>query len=83
MNVWLIASAVLLLALAPCGIAAFHGSPMERLLGLEMAGVVEVMFLVTFALALNRSNFLDLALAMALLCFGGGLVFARFLERWL
>jgi multicomponent Na+:H+ antiporter subunit F len=83
MNPWLIASAILLLALIPCGIAAFRGSPMERLLGLEMAGVVEVMFLVTFALAINRPNFLDLALAMGLLCFGGGLVFARFLERWL
>lgn len=83
MNAWLIASAALILALIPCGIAAFRGSPMERLLGLEMAGVIEAMFLVTFALAINRPNFLDLALAMALLCFGGGLVFARFLERWL
>jgi len=83
MNVWLIASGVLLLALLPCGIAAFRGSPMERLLGLEMAGIVEVMFLVTFALAIHRENFVDLALAMALLTFGGGLVFARFLERWL
>lgn len=83
MRAWLIASGVLLLALIPCGVAAFRGSPMERLLGLEMAGVVEVMFLVTFAIAIGRPNFLDLALAMALLCFGGGLVFARFLERWL
>jgi multicomponent Na+:H+ antiporter subunit F len=56
---------------------------MDRLLGLEMGGVVEIMFLVTFALAINRPDFLDLALAMGLLCFGGGLVFARFLERWL
>jgi multicomponent Na+:H+ antiporter subunit F len=83
MNLWLISSGVLLLALIPCGIAAFRGSPMERLLGLEMGGVVEIMFLVTFALAINRPDFLDLALAMGLLCFGGGLVFARFLERWL
>ena len=83
MNFWLIASGGLLLALIPCGIAAFRGSPMERLLGLEMAGVVEIIFLVTFALALNRPNFLDLAVAMGLLCFGVGLVFARFLERWL
>jgi multisubunit Na+/H+ antiporter MnhF subunit len=27
--------------------------------------------------------FYDLALAAALLAFGGGLVFVRFLERWL
>jgi len=83
MNPWLVASGLLLVALVPCGIATFRGSPMERLLGLEMAGVVETMFLVTFAIAIGRPNFLDLALAMGLLCFGGGLVFARFLERWL
>ena len=82
MNPWLIASAALLLAIVPCGVAAFRGSAMERLLGLEMAGIVEAMFLVTFAIALNQPNFLDLALTMALLTFGGGLVFARFLERW-
>lgn len=82
MNAWLIASAALLLAIVPCGVAAFRGSAMERLLGLEMAGIVEAMFLVTFALALDQPNFLDLALTMALLTFGGGLVFARFLERW-
>ena len=52
MNEWLIASGVLLLALIPCGIATFRGSPMERLLGLEMAGVIETMFLITFAIAL-------------------------------
>jgi multisubunit Na+/H+ antiporter MnhF subunit len=83
MNPWLLASAALLGCLILCGIAAFRGTPMERLLGLEMGSVVQVMFLVTFALAIDRPNFLDLALVMGLLCFGGGLVFARFLERWL
>ncbi len=83
MNPWMIASGVLLLCLVPCAVAVFRGSPMERLLGLEMGSVVQTMFLVTFAIALNRPNFLDLALAMGLLTFGGGLVFARFLERWL
>ena len=83
MNPWMIASGVLLLCLVPCCVAVFRGTPMERLLGLEMGSVVQTMFLVTFAIAIDRPNFLDLALAMGLLTFGGGLVFARFLERWL
>jgi multicomponent Na+:H+ antiporter subunit F len=31
----------------------------------------------------GRLPFFDLALTLALLSFAGGLVFARFLERWL
>lgn len=83
MNPWMVAAEVLLFALIPCGIAAFRGSPMERLVGLEMAGVVQTILLVLLAEAFHRPSTYDLALAMALLTFGGGLVFARFLERWL
>lgn len=83
MNVWLLGSAVLLFALVPCGITSFRGDTMERLVGLEMAGMVVTLLLVMLAQGMNRVNFYDLALALALLAFGGGLVFARFLERWL
>jgi multisubunit Na+/H+ antiporter MnhF subunit len=37
---------------------------------------------VLLAEGLHRSGVFDLALVLALLSFGGGLVFARFLERW-
>jgi multisubunit Na+/H+ antiporter MnhF subunit len=83
MNVWLLGSAALLFALVPCGITSFRGDTMERLVGLEMAGMVVTLLLVMLAQGMNRVNFYDLALALALLAFGGGLVFARFLERWL
>jgi multicomponent Na+:H+ antiporter subunit F len=83
MNVWLLASAVLLFALVPCGITSFRGDTMERLVGLEMAGMVVTLLLVMLAEGMGQVNFYDLALALALLSFGGGLVFARFLERWL
>ena len=83
MNPWIAASVGLLVCLIPCGIAAFRGNSIERLVGLEMAGIVEVMLLVTLAQAMKQASFYDLALALALLAFGGGLVFARFLERWL
>jgi multisubunit Na+/H+ antiporter MnhF subunit len=80
---WLIASQVLLFTLIPCGIAVFRGSAIERLVALEMAGMVQAMLMVCLAETFRRVIIYDLALAMALPTFGGGLVFARFLERWL
>ncbi len=83
MNTWLLAAAVMLFCLVPCGIIVFKGSAMDRLVGLEMAGLVEALLLILLAEGFHRVPFYDLALAIALLAFGGGLVFARFLERWL
>ena len=83
MNLWMIATAVLLLGMIPCGIATFKGEPLERLIGLEMAAIVSALLLLLLAEALGNPNFYDLALTEALLAFGGGLVFVRFLERYL
>jgi multicomponent Na+:H+ antiporter subunit F len=90
MNVWTIAAFILLVALAPCGWVCLRGSPncpeediMVRLMGLETAGTVDVLLLLVLAERSHRSPFFDLALMLALLTFAAGLVFARFLERWL
>jgi multisubunit Na+/H+ antiporter MnhF subunit len=83
MNAWLLAATILLFGLIPCGIVAFRGTAMDRLVGLEMAGIVESLLLILLAQGMNNPNFYDLALAMSLLAFGGGMVFVRFLERWL
>lgn len=83
MNVWLLAATVMLFCLVPCGIVAFKGEAIDRLIGLEMAGLVEALLLILLAEGFHRLPFYDLALALALLAFGGGMVFVRFLERWL
>ena len=83
MNLWMIAAAVLLFGLIPCGIAAFRGDAMERLIGLEMGGIVATLLLLILAEAFGNANFYDLALTQGLLVFGGSLVFVRFMERWL
>ena len=83
MNAWLVGATVLIFALVPCAVCVFRGDAMERVVGLEMAGVIEVLVLVLLAEGFHRMPFYDLALALALLAFGGGLVFVRFLERWL
>lgn len=83
MNVWLVSAIVLLFALVPCGVSTFRGDTVERLVGLEMASMIVTLTLVLLAEGFHRTNMFDLALTLALLSFGGGLVFVRFLERWL
>ncbi|MFL5344548.1 MAG: monovalent cation/H+ antiporter complex subunit F [Hyalangium sp.] len=83
MNLWLLAAAGMMLSLVPCVIACLRGKPVDRLASLEMAGVVTTLLLVLLAQGFHRIPFYDLALTLALLSFGSGLVFARFLERWL
>ena len=82
MDQWTVAAIALLLGLVPCGVVCLRGKPTERLVGLEMAGTLDALVLMLLAVAYHRSIYLDLALALALLTFAGGLVFARFLERW-
>lgn len=82
MDQWTVAAIALLLGLVPCGVVCLRGEPTERLVGLEMAGTIDALVLLLLAVAYHRSIYLDLALALALLTFAGGLVFARFLERW-
>ena len=80
---WLAATLALLAGLVPCGIVCLRGDVVERLVGLEMAGVVVTLVLLLLAQVVGRVVYVDLALALALLSFAGGLVFARFLERFL
>jgi len=72
------------IGLGPCAMVCLRAQDsLQRLVALEMAGVLVTLALVLLAEAMQRSLFLDLALTQALLAFGGGLVFARFVERWL
>ncbi len=83
MTAWVAAAGLLVASLAPCAAVCLRGDPLARLAGLEMTGVVVALALVALAVASGRTSFVDLALASSVLAFGGGLVFARFLERWL
>ncbi len=83
MNPWLLVSSVLLLSTIPAGVQVFKGDAMDRIVGLELMGILVPMILLLLSQAFQRTAYLDLAVAAALLAFGAGLVFARFLERWL
>jgi multicomponent Na+:H+ antiporter subunit F len=82
-NGWLLAAGAMIACLIPCGIACLRGELADRLVGLSATGLIAALVLLLGAEGLHRQPFTDLALALALLSFGGGLVFARFLERWM
>jgi multicomponent Na+:H+ antiporter subunit F len=82
MNEWVVAALALLAGLVPCGWLCLRGDPVNRLVGLELAGVLDTLVLLLLAEGFHRQVYFDLALALALLSLASGLVFARFLERW-
>ena len=83
MNVWLLAGAAVMAALLPCADMCLRGSPERRLVGLEMASLLVTIAMVLLTVGFGRSIFIDLPLTLAIMSFGGGLVFARFLEKHL
>ena len=83
MNVWLIAGAAVAAALLPCADMCLRGSPERRLVGLEMAGLLLTIAMVLFTVGFARTAYIDLPLTLAVMSFGGNLVFARFLEKHL
>ena len=83
MNLWLFAAAGVSVTLVPCADMCLRGKPERRLVGLEMASIIITIALVLFTIGFGRTPFMDLPLAVALMSFGGGLVFARFLGKHL
>lgn len=82
-NPWMAAAAAVIAALAPCALMCLTGGAQRRLVGMEMAGMLVTIAMVLLAIGSGRQIFVDLPLALAVMSFGGGLVFARFLEKHL
>jgi multicomponent Na+:H+ antiporter subunit F len=83
MNPWLVAAAGVSATLIPCADMCLRGSPERRLAGLEMTCLIVTIALVLFTIGFGRLPFMDLPIALAIMSFGGGLVFARFLGKHL
>lgn len=83
MNIWLVAGAVVSATLLPCADMCLRGSPERRLVGLEMTSLLVTIAMILFTIGFGRIPFIDLPLALAVMSFGSGLVFARFLEKHL
>lgn len=82
MSIWYAAALAFILAQAQLLWRLARGELLGALAALQTAQVCSVMALMCLAEGLGQPSFLDLAVALALLAAPGGLVFARFLERW-
>lgn len=83
MNLWLDAGVAVSLALIPCADMCLRGTAERRLVGFETAAFLVVIAMVLFTVGFGRSPFIDLPFALAIMSFGGTLVFARFLGKHL
>ncbi len=83
MNIWQISADVLIFTLVPLTWIAARGDVRHRLVAFFMGGVIVTILLMLLTMAFNRMPLMDVALALALMSFGGGIVFARFLARYL
>jgi multicomponent Na+:H+ antiporter subunit F len=82
-NGFVIAAIAMLLGVIPCGVVVCRGTVMEALVAYELISAIVVMVLILLAEGFRRSGEFELPLLLAVLLFGSGLVFVRFLERWL
>lgn len=81
MNVFIAAAAAMLVAMIPAWIVVLRGSATEALVAFEGISAVIVMVLALIAAGFSRSGEFELPVLIAVLVYGSGLVFARFLER--
>ncbi|MGH9513401.1 MAG: MrpF/PhaF family protein [Terriglobales bacterium] len=83
MNVWELASQITMFSLLPITWMALTGDARGRVVAFYMAGVVITLLLMMLTMAFQRMPMMDLAVTLALMSFGGGIVFARFFARHL
>ncbi len=83
MNIWDFAARVTLFAMVPLAWMAVRGDARNRLVAFYMGGVLATLLLMLLTMTFNRMPMMDLAVTLALMSFGGGIVFARFFARHL
>jgi multisubunit Na+/H+ antiporter MnhF subunit len=79
-TLWL--SAALVLMLGALGLAMYLGlrdAPLDRLVGLQLAGALLVAVLLLLSHGFNQSSYLTVPLVLVVLSFAGVLVFLRLL----
>lgn len=83
MSAFLVTAIFLLVAVVPCGIVVLRGPAMDAVVAFEAIGSNIVMALALIAGGFNRSGEFELPLLSAVLIYGSGLVYVRFMERGL
>jgi multisubunit Na+/H+ antiporter MnhF subunit len=77
------AAIAMLVALVPAGVIIVRGTLADAVVGFEFITSVAVLVFALLAEGFKRPSLFEFPVILALLLFGGGLVFVRALERWL
>jgi multicomponent Na+:H+ antiporter subunit F len=83
LNGFVVAAIAMLIGIIPCGVVVLRGQIMAAVVAYEAISSIIVMVLVLLAAGFGRSGEFELPVLLAVLLFGSGLVFVRFMERWL
>jgi len=83
LNGFVIAAIAMLIGTIPCGVVVLRGQIMAAVVAYEAISSIVVMVLVLLSEGFRRSGEFELPVLLAVLLFGSGLVFVRFMERWL
>ena len=83
MSAFVAAAIALLVVMIPAGVVLWRGKLMEAVAAYAMISSVVVMVLALLAEGFQRPGVFELAILLAVLLLGSGLVFVRALERWL
>ena len=77
-----VAIVVIVLSIAAAAVRVFRGPSLpDRVLALDMIGLLSVSFIAVVAIGSLQAVLLDAAIALALVSFLGTVAFARFIER--
>ncbi len=77
------AAIAMLIATIPAAVVLCRGEFAASVVGYEFITAVVVIVLALLAEAFRRSSLFELPVLLAVLMYGGGLVFVRAMERWL
>jgi multisubunit Na+/H+ antiporter MnhF subunit len=83
MTAFVVAAIVMLVAMIPAGLTLVRGELADAVVGYQFISTVTVLVLALLAEGFGRPGLFEFPVLLAVLLFGGGLVFVRALERWL
>lgn len=74
---------LLFIPLAMAAYIVFSADIVRRLIAMQVCGVIGTVILGLLTIVFATEQFMDVAIALAMLSIGGGITYAYFLERWL
>ncbi|HEV2452245.1 MAG TPA: hypothetical protein VGS62_10005 [Streptosporangiaceae bacterium] len=83
MTNFVVAAIAMLAGVIPCGVLIWRGTLMDAVVAYQAISSIVVMLLILLPEGFRRPGEFEFPILMGVLLLGSGLVYVRFLERWL